>query len=325
MSQKLYRHVLRDAWSVTWRHPALWIFGAFALFMGQSQFFYSLGGLLKVTSLGTAAAYAASQSREWFLPVVSPNSWAQIAVAILVSLVCVAIVGLFAFMVVQSQGAIMAAGDYMFRKRLYSFKASWHAALEHFWALIGVLVVKIITTSIIAMGIYAIQDVVARWPDAWWPKFVFVLGFVVFALIDIIITFTALYATCYIVLEKQRLMPAFKHAVGLFAKHWLASIEIGVIFLIANVIMAVVAKLVFAILFVPLLYFAVLMRAATGLVAPIAILNLTILFGAVWVIASIYTTWFYMSVVVLFDHMQLDSPVSKVMRFLQSMVQRRER
>lgn len=217
----------------------------------------------------------------------------------------------------------MAAGDYIFRKRLYSFKASWHAALEHFWPVIGVLIVKMITAAFIAGGIYVIQDVVTRMPDAWWPKVLFVVGFVVLALLDILITFVALYATCYIVLEKQRFASAMKHAIKLFARHWLASIEMGVIFLIANVVMAIVARFVFAILFVPLLYFAVLMKVSTGLVAPIAVINLSILFGAVWVVASIYTTWFYMTVVILFDHMIGDSPVSKVMRFIQSIVSRK--
>lgn len=320
MSQKLYRHVLRDAWSVTWRHPALWIFGAFALFMGQSQFFYSLGGLFKITSLGTAAAEIASQSRDWFLPVVSPNSWVQVVIGLVIAFALVALVGVFSFLVVQSQGAIMSAGDFVFRKRLYSFKASWHAALEHFWAVLGVLILKVVTAAFIAGGIYVIQDVVARTPDAWWPKVLFIVGFVILALLDILVTFVALYATCFIVLEKQRVGSALKHAVSLFARHWLASIEIGVIFLIANVVMAIVARLVFAILFVPLLYFAVLMKVATGLVAPIAALNLIILFGAVWVIAAMYTTWFYMSVVILFDHMLGDSPVSKVVRFLHSIV-----
>ncbi len=323
MSQKLYRHVLRDAWSVTWRHPALWIFGAFALFMGQSQFFYSLGGLFKITSLGTSAATIASQSREWFLPVISPNSWLQVFFGLIISFGCIALLGIFSFMVVQAQGAIMSAGDFVFRKRLYSFKASWHAALEHFWSVLGLLIIKVIAAALIATGIYSIQNVVGTVPHAWWPKFLFIFGFVVLALADIMVTFIALYATCYIVLEKQRISSAINHACSLFARHWLASIEIGVIFLVANVVMAFVANLVFAILFVPLLYFAVLMKAATGLLLPIVAINLIILFGAVWTVAAIYTTWFYMSVVILFDHMVSDTPVSKVIRFLQHIVARR--
>lgn len=324
MSQKIYRHVLRDAWNVTWRHPALWIFGGFAIFMGQSQFFYSLGGLFEITSLGTSAAGVVSQSKEWFLPVVSPNSWVQVAIGLLISVACIAAAGIFAFLVVQSQGAIMAAGDYIFRKRLYSFKASWHAALEHFWSIIGVLGVKVVTAIIIALGIFGIQELVTRMPDAWWPKVLFIVGFVALALLDIMVTFIALYATCYIVLEKQRFVAGVKHAITLFTRHWLASIEMGVIFLIANILMAIAARFVFALLFVPLVYFAALMKVATGLVAPIAVINLTILFGAVWLVAAIYTTWFYMSVVILFDHMISDSPVSKVLRFIKSMVTRGE-
>ncbi|MCX6781040.1 MAG: hypothetical protein NT003_02910 [Candidatus Magasanikbacteria bacterium] len=318
MSQTLYRHVLRDAWSVTWRHPALWIFGAFALFMGQSQFFYSLGGLFHITSLGTTAAYAAAYGQQWYVPLISPNSWVQVVVGALLAALCVGFIGFFTFMVIQSQGAIMAAGDYIFRKRLYSFKASWHAAIEHFWSLTCVLFLKFLATIVIAFGLYGIQDAVTRLPDVWWPKVLFVGGFVVFALLDIFITYISLFATCFIVLEKQGFKSAIKHGTTLFIRHWLASIEIGVIFLIANVIMGIVAKLVFAILFVPLFYFAVLMKVSTGLTEPIAALNIGILFAAVWFVVSIYTTWFYMSVVILFDHMRGDSPDSKIMRFFGS-------
>lgn len=324
MSQKIYRHVLRDAWSVTWRHPALWIFGALALFMGQSQFFYSLGGLFKITSLTTGAAELAATSREWFLPVVSPNSWAQVIIGVLVAIGIVSLLGVLVFLTVQAQGAIMSAGDYIFRKRLYSFSGAWHTALDHFWSIVGILLVKIFTSVITAIILFVSQDVVTRWPDVWWPKVVFILGFALAAVIDIFITFSALYATCYVVLERQRMMPALRNAVGLFKRHWLASLEIGVIFLITNVVLALIMRFAYAILFVPLLYVTVLMRAATGLTEPFVYINLAILFGALWVIAAIYTTWFYMSIVTLFDHMQTDTPVSKVMRFLRRVVGKRQ-
>jgi hypothetical protein len=110
MSQKIYRHVLRDAWNVTWRHPALWIFGGFAIFMGQSQFFYSLGGLFEITSLGTSAAGVVSQSKEWFLPIVSPNSWVQVAIGLLISVACIAAAGIFAFLVENRHNGVNVHG-----------------------------------------------------------------------------------------------------------------------------------------------------------------------------------------------------------------------
>lgn len=323
MSQKLYRHVLIDAWAVTWRHPGLWIFGAFALFMGQSQFFYSLAGLFEATTWGTRLAGAIGSGRQWLIPIISPSSWTQVLFGVLLAAAVFAVMLLFVFMIIQAQGAIMSAGDYIFRKRLYSFSAAWHTALEHFWGLVGIIVLKIIAALVISLGTVGLGvliNFVA--PNSWWPKVIFVIGFVILALLDILVTFVALYSTCFLVLEKQKLGPAIKLATQLFAKHWLASLEIGIIFLVLNVVALIIAKFVFAILFVPLFYFAALVKFATGFLAPVVIINLTILIAAVWWIMAIYTTWFFMAVVALFDHMTGDTVVSKTIRFVRSLVAR---
>ncbi len=322
MSQKLYRHVLRDAWSVTWRHPALWIFGAFALFMGQSQFFYSLAGLFKLTALSTSIAASATAPNQWFIQTIAPSSFAQAFTGFVYAGIAILFLLIFVFVVIQSQGAIMAAGDHIFRKKLYSFKASWHASLEHFWGIVGVLLVKIIAATAVSAGIIWIGYIVNSWPNAWWPRIVFIGGFVVLALLDILITFISLYATCFVVLEKQRVRVALTNATRLFLKHWLASIEIGVIFLICNVVATTLSYFIFIVLLVPLVYIAGIVHAVTGLTAPVLFMTLGILVAALWFIMAVYTTWFFMSIVILFDHMLNDSPVSKVVRFLHSLISR---
>ncbi len=322
MPQTLYRHVLRDAWSATWRHPALWIFGAFALFMGQSQFFYALGGLFQLSTLTGTLATSAAGGKTLLLPYLSPNSFAQVGAGIgFAALVVVALI-LFLFMAIQSQGAIMAAGDLIFRKRDFSFKASWHAALEHFWALVGILLIKILVAAAVSFGVASLQYLVVQDSGVWWPKVLFVFGFVLFALIDIVITFVALFATCYVVLEKEKLYGGLYRAIRLFRQHWLASLEIGVIFLVCNLLATILTKTVIGVLFVPLVYFAALIQAASGVIAPALMLVLGILFFSAWFIMAIYNTWFFMSIVVLFDEMQRDAPVSKVMRFLKSLFSR---
>lgn len=290
--------------------------------MGQSQFFYSLAGLFKLTSLSTSIAQSATAPRQWYVPLIAPGSGVQVLVGLVYAFITIVLLIAFVFMVIQSQGAIMAAGDYIFRKKLYSFKAAWTASLHHFWGIVGVLVLKVIAATVVSAGVLWIGYIVNRWPDAWWPRVVFVLGFIVLALLDILITFIALYATCFVVLEKQGIRLAITNATRLFAKHWLASVEIGVIFLVCNVIATTLAYVVFMVLLVPLIYFTGLVHAVTGLTAPAVFMTLIILVGAMWFIMGVYTTWFFMSVVILFDHMLNDSPVSKVVRFLQSLVSR---
>ncbi len=322
MAQKIYRHILRDAWSVTWRHPALWVLGAFAFFMGQTQFFYSLAGLFKITSVGLDMAHVNATGQSWFFPsFVAASGWDIFGGIISAALLGILMI-LFFFLVIQAQGALVAAGEFIFRKRIYSFKAAWIAAFQHFWAILGILVVKGISALIVTGGVSAIRYMVEAFPFAWWPKVIFVLGFALLAVFDICITFIALYATCYIVLEKMKLRKALACATNLFAKHWLASLEIGVIFLVLNTVFLIVSKLVFAVLWAPLFYFAILVKLTTGLFAPAVIVNLAVLFIACWVVMAIYTTWFFMSVVALFDHMVADSPVSKVIRFLGSFARR---
>lgn len=321
MSQKIYRNVLRDAWAVTWRYPALWIFGAFALFMGQSQFFYSLAGLFRLTAVSTRTAELFTVTRDWLLPVARPSFWEMIAGFGVAALVFVVFL-LFVFMVIQSQGAIMAAGDHIFRKRLYSFKGAWVAALNHFWRLVIILAAKVVAALITAGGLGLVGTAVTAWPNAWWPKIIFVLGFVLLAVFDIFATFSVLFATCYVVLENETTGQALVRGVKLFARHWLAALEIGVVFVILNAVFLVVAKIVFALLFIPLIYFAAIVNAATGTIAPVIAINFLIMFVGAWAVMAIYATWFFMSVVILFDHMHSNVVVSKIIRFVQGLANR---
>ncbi len=324
MSQTLYRHILRDAWTVTWRHPMLWLFGAFALFLGQSQLLYSLHGLLTVTRVGVDAAITSATVPQWHLTVFSPNSGIQLAAGIGMSLLMVLLLALFVFLVIACQGAVVAAGDHIFRKQQYSLSAIWHDALHHFWSITGVLVIKALGVFVVSALLLWLRYFVDVNPEVWWPQLLFVVGFAVVAIFDVWLTFSILFATCYVVLEKQPLFVAVQSGFALFRRHWLASLEIGILFLVFNMVVVTAAEILTQALFIPLFWFAHIMQLATGYVAPLVRVNLVTLYFFGWFLFAVYTTWFFMCVVVLFDHMQHNGPVSKVLRFLRGLVQREQ-
>lgn len=322
MSQQIYRHILRDAWSATWRHPGLWFLGAFALFFGQSQFFYSLFGLMQVSAWGAEATSFFANTRHWYIPLLVADSKIQILVGLGLAALSILALVIFVFLVIQSQGALLAAGGHIFRQRAYSWKSAWHDALAHFWSLTGLLIIKFVTTLIGIVLMNLVLYLVVAHPAAVWAKIIYVIGFAILALIDILITFVALYASCFLVLEKDRFLVAIKRAYNLFVRHWLASLEIGVIFLLCNVLLQCLVKLVVTALFIPLLYFAAIVQAVTGTITQAVGISLIIMLLAAWIMSAIYSTWFFLSVVCLFDRMQSDTVVSKTIRFLRGIFTR---
>lgn len=321
MSQKIYRHVLKNAWAITWRYPMLWLFGAFALFLQQSQFFYSLGGVFKITALGARITEMLATQGAWFVPALLPRSLGSLVFGIAIGIIIVAFLCAAIFLAIQSQGTLLAAGDHIFRHKKYLWRMAWYDALEHFWPLTGIFAIKVAATALFMIIMTMVREAVLD-QAAWWPVALYVIVFAMVAIADVVISFTALYAACYVVLEKESFLDSWSAAARLFARHWLASLEIGAIFLVLNSFLGIIIGFVVAILYIPLFYYTALFNAIVGFVAPAVVISLCILFIAAWFLSAVYTAWFMMSLVVLFDHMTQSSLTSKVVRWLRGLTQR---
>ena len=320
MQEPTYRDALRTAWNITKGHPFLIIFGLLALFVGQ------LGLLDLVMKIGLVGSEGGSMPLWAILPALggigtisivgfTVQTWVLIAwlTAIMVGF------GLFfTFASVVSHGALIhATGQYVNHPRKHvSLGAAWHAGVSHFWRLFGIIALKKIALGLLGFSIsIAILNAVSY--ASVWDAVLFVLLFVLALGVGMWISFIAIYAAGYVVIEQYSLRDALRAAWELCKEHWLVSIEIGLTVLVLNVLAAVVAFAALSLLFIPtLLLWMTASQLASSLIlfqlgSFIAVGLFILLLATVGSLLTVYTTALWMD---LFQHMHRRGMVSRLVR-----------
>jgi len=257
MQQSFYREALKTSWQLAWQHKLLWLFGFFAAFLGQ------MGVLELLTKVWHSAQNLGVYPYWWTLPKVIGLSWLAQPLALdietwtwLIWLALVlAIMGIFwIFVAVVSQGAVVrAAAQYDAKKTLPSTSTSWQAGIKHFWRLLFINLIKKVLLLLLsgAVGWGAWQ---AFGGNHFWQIGLFLVLFLLAAGVGLIISFLAVYAANYVVVEEYGLGKALFSAYELFKDHWFVSLEIGLIVLATNVAMIVAVVAGFLIIFLPTLF-----------------------------------------------------------------------
>lgn len=253
MREPLYREALLKGWQLAWRHKLLWLFGFFAIFLGQM----GLSDLLvKIFSVTTGKGFSS-----WL---VIPAAVAKLMTGASISLPVDAWVWLcwlflilagfflfFIFMAIVSQGALLkSAAQFAGKGSLPDTNKAWHAGIRHFWRLLGINLIK----KIIIIAIACFIGYLAIWflgSIGFGTMGIFLLSFLLAVFLGMIVSFLAIYAAGYVVVEEYSFFKSLAGAIRLFFSHWLVSLEVGIIVLLSNLALFAVALLGFAISFLP--------------------------------------------------------------------------
>ncbi|MBT3419136.1 MAG: hypothetical protein HN726_01620 [Candidatus Magasanikbacteria bacterium] len=240
MKKPLYREALHHGWRLAWEHKLLWLFGLFAAFLGQmgimelvAQFStasadYTVVGIWDQVRIVCSALQSAS------LPL---DGWAALA---WVGVILLGFGLFFVFVSVVSQGALIhsaAASTKRLKKKLPDTDKAWHAGVTHFWRLFFLNIVK---KGILALLIVLLGYVVHVAAESGSMAAAIMLGiiFVLLSIIGMIMSFWVIYAAGYVVVEEYTFIKSLKAAWKLFLSHKLVSLEVGVILLACNVVLA---------------------------------------------------------------------------------------
>ena len=271
MTTPLYRQAFVHAWQLARRQKFLWIFGLFAAFLGQ------LGIVEILTKMGFATSDVSSYlanvgfsrapavARE--VGVVVSGETRLLFLWLLAVLLTLGI-GL-AFAAVVSQGALIHAAAQSVRgKRAVDVGRAWHASVGHFWRLLAINVIKKGLIIFLAVMVSASAFSVLGAPGIGNNLF-FLLTFVVASAVGLILSFLVIYAAGYVVVEEYTLIQAIGAAWKLFTGHWLVSIEVGLLIILSNIIMALATLLGFAVFFFPavLVWFTAIVTGSQALLA----------------------------------------------------------
>jgi membrane-anchored glycerophosphoryl diester phosphodiesterase (GDPDase) len=320
MHEPTYREALRTAWNITTAHPFLIIFGLFSIFVGQVGL---LDLVMKVGLVGTEGGRMPLWAMLPSLGVMETISLAGFTVQawVLLAWVFAIIIGFglfFTFVSVSSHGALIhATAQYVQHPRKeVLINDAWHAGVSHFWKLFGIIALKKVAIGLLGFGISVAMLNAVLYASAW-DAVLFILLFIVALAAGMWVSFIAIYAAGYIVIEEYSIGDALRSAWELCKEHWLVSIEIGITVLVLNILAGVLALASLSLLFIPtILLWATASQLASSVIlfqlgSFIAVGLFVLLIATVGSLLSVYTTALWMD---LFQHMHRRGIASRIVR-----------
>jgi hypothetical protein len=259
MPDPTYRDAVRSAWHFTSKHTIFLLFGFFAVFVGQM-------GLVDVAMKLAYVSPERSFFTWWMIMpefIGSPfslinhlslpmNSWVAVALFFTVMMsVCL----LLMFTAIVSHGALVYASSRSFRRVGVTPHAgvAWRVGVSHFWRLLFLQIIRkgalFILAMVLAFALFnGMVDATA------FDLILFITLFTLAMIVGMVLSFLAVYATGYIVVEEYRLGEACHMAWKLFRRHMLVSLEVGLLLLILEILVSAVVLSAFVILFIPTVF-----------------------------------------------------------------------
>lgn len=321
MREPTYRQALKVSWSLAWNHKILWIFGLFAAFWGQ------LGLMDLLSKFYLSPSYLGFSPVWWMTPRVwfdtsiysqlnmNASGWVWLLWLLIILL---GFLVLFIFMATVSQGAIIKAASKIVKKNdLPDLEKSWQAGTKHFWSLFFLNTIKKII--LVSFGCFlGTLSILLVFNNSGLGIFLFILLFILLACVGIIISFISIYAACFIVIKDYKLFKSISSAWKLFTKHWIVSLEVGLIVMLLNIVLAVVSIAgLFLILFPSLLFWlgaVLLYNPLLIFIGTLIGLVLFILF--IFLIISVFSVFNISIWTYLFTKMHREGIVSRIVQFL---------
>jgi len=318
---QLYRPMLKNALSITWRYKYLWFFGLFAALLGNGGAFnYGIKNFSKVESQGVWLTNLSESLKSWKFGF-GKIDWYGIFTnfdlwgAVLFLLVIV--VGLFLlWLSIASQGALV-----------YGIKAAktqfFNEALRHgskkFWPLLLVNIILAVAIAVL-MAIFNLPFVILylnTGGNVLWQTVIVILSFIVWVPVTIIFYLIAQYAVIYIVNYDKHIAQAIKDAWLLFAKNWIVSLEAGFLLLLINIITSILLVAVVIVLALPFVMLGLLASALASngflwfviILGILTFIALLFLYGAAWNVFQV-SVW-----IQLFERITGGVVYSKILRW----------
>ncbi|MBD3311054.1 MAG: hypothetical protein GF349_00975 [Candidatus Magasanikbacteria bacterium] len=318
MKEPLYSTALKESLNLAWNHKLLWLFGIFATLLGQ------MGILDILIKTGKAGSTFALYPNWLVLPkfiikslIQAINNGSEVLWVICLILIIVGLIIFFVFLAVVSQGAIIHSAAKYIKSRsnkMPDVGQAWHVGVEHFWRLFFINLLKkaIIILMAVMVG-WATLSVLNSGQGV--DVLVFFAIFLIASFIGFVLSFWSIYAAAYVVVEEFGLWKAIKSSWKLFTDHWLVSIEVALIILALNFILALIVLLGFFVLFFPTLviWFISVMTVNIVLYNIGMFIGLVLFTGFIILLGSFFTVYTTTVWTYLFMKMHKKGIVSRIL------------
>ena len=241
--EPLYRVILKKGWEITRKYKFLWIFGIFALWLGNGgeiQIFFRTLYFIRDT---TSTSFFRALVNNFFFLNFFKNAvgFNAIIVGILFTLISLVILLIIVWIIIISQTAIINATHSIFKKKnKISFKSVFQSSQPYFLPVLGLnLVSRVLIGGLVFLLLLPILIIVLN-TGSKFTMLLSILIWVIFLPIAAIISFIMKYAINFVIIKKEKFWSSISKAWYLFKTNWLISIEMTLALLIINFLVGIV-------------------------------------------------------------------------------------
>ncbi|MFH1822940.1 MAG: hypothetical protein ABH830_04535 [Patescibacteria group bacterium] len=262
----LYRHILSQAWQVTWQNKYLWFFGLFAVLIGSSGeyevFIRGTGGDLSqnffpnfrsIIETGVFSGQTFSNIGSLFKT--DPLS---MFILIIISLIIFALFMFLVWLAIVSQIALVNNSASIINGKKRNFRDGIMAGMKNFWPILGLnaLIKIIIFFAFVLISLPIILSIASNsWQLA---NLLYIILFIIFIPAAISFAFMVKYAIAYVIIKNSSFFDSIVEGWLLFKNNWLVSIEMAFVLFFINFLVGLAIVLALLILAIPFLFLALL-------------------------------------------------------------------
>lgn len=258
----LYRNILKQAWTMSWRNKYLWFFGIFAALLGNGAGYEILtksfnGGSISNFWAGwerfSATGIFSWQALHNIKILIVEDSFSMILM-FFVLLTIIILFGFLLWLAIASQVALVNNAAAVINKKNVKFQNGVSAGTKYFWPALGVnILVKIAIYIIFALISLPVVFTAGK-VNLLTANFIYVMAFVIFIPLAIALSFMSKYAIAYLVIKKDDFWGSIKKGWELFIKNWLVSFEMALVLFFINLGVGLAVVLSVLTLAIPFLF-----------------------------------------------------------------------
>ena len=254
---RLYRQLLKKAWYITRKFKYLWPLGIFVAFLGNGSEYQVLFKQTANVNLQPDTVAVWKENLNAILPALNFSGGRVFSASI--SLVFgLAVLILLLWLIISSLGGLIKGAAAADKEERYKFSMLIKEGHKKFWPILGLnIIAKVIVYGILILILTPLMLATFAQGNQSANLLVILLTFLIFIPLTVIVSLATKYASAGVVLNNEKMWPAFKNGWRMFSANWLISLEMALVIFIINLLVGLAFVLLSVILFAPFFFFGV--------------------------------------------------------------------
>ncbi len=243
-----YREALKNSFILIWKNKSFWAFGILAaLFISP----FGLGGFWgNFLITGQENLKFSNFPITDFFRLLSTSNIPDFASLTWILVIMSAVLTIVIFVSVCAQTSLIINVCEYYKKKTYSkLNTTWNKSYKYFWKILGYDLLRklfLIITVAFSAGLWHLLG-----KNNFWSLFLLILSFTVVIFLSLIVSSITAYASGYAVVENKSFQNGIQKGVLLFKNHFLVSLEISLIMLLLDLVLASIISTMIVLVFIP--------------------------------------------------------------------------